>query len=165
MYAFTFALFNVGVRAALLANELAAQPPWDASARARDVRASDGQGGLFYLIHYTYGCDYARNGTHVRGAFGEWRFDKRTYAAKAPPRHLGAPPENVTNPHVRALISALNEATAAIPCWEAYRALGRVAECGGERADGVWAGVAERAAERRRRREADDKGDGSAAAG
>jgi hydroxyproline O-arabinosyltransferase len=162
MYAFAFALYNLGVRKTLLAPELAAQPPWDTEARAKQ-----GEGELFYMIHYTYGMDYARNGSHMRGSFGEWRFDKRTYAGKAPPRHLGAPPEAVANPHVRALVSAINEATEAIPCWEAYRALGRLAECGDERAKegSVWVGVEEAAEERRRRRRRAAAGESAAASG
>jgi hypothetical protein len=140
MYAFTIALYNLGVRRTVLSPELAAQPPWDA-----DERSRQGQGPPFFMIHYTYGCDYSLNGTLMRGQFGEWRFDKRTYAAKPPPRHLGDPPAGVSNFFVRSLVRAINEATEAIPCWEAYRALsGRLAECGDERATGVWAGVEER---------------------
>lgn len=140
MYAFTIALYNLGVRRTVLAPELAAQPPWDTTEKSRQ-----GSGPPFYMIHYTYGCDYGLNGTHMRGKFGEWRFDKRTYAAKPPPRHLGEPPRGIRNFHVRSLVGAINEATGAIPCWEAYRALGgKLAECGDERATGVWAGVEER---------------------
>jgi hydroxyproline O-arabinosyltransferase len=145
MYAFTIALYNLGVRRTVLAPELAAQPPWDTSERS----GRDGAGPPFFMTHYTYGCDYALNGTHMRGAFGEWRFDKRTYAAKPPPRNLGMPPRGMSNPLVRNLILNLNEATDAIPCWDAYRAIGGkfVSECGGgedQRAKGVWVGVEER---------------------
>jgi hypothetical protein len=162
MYAFAIALYNLGVRRTVLAPELAAQPPWDSSERAKA-----GTGPPFYMIHYTYGCDYALNGTHMRGAFGEWRFDKRTYAAKPPPRHLGVPPVAVgrSNPLVRILVEGVNEATEAIPCWDAYRALGGKMVgpegCGGEeRAKGVWVGVEEKRAANERARRKRKKKDG-----
>lgn len=49
------------------------------------------------------------------GKYGEWRFDKRSYAAKPPPRNLGEPPEGMKNELVRQLIHAINEATSKIP--------------------------------------------------
>lgn len=54
------------------------------------------------------------------GKFGRWRFDKRTYVAKPPPRHLGNPPKGMRNDMVRALVASINEASAAIPCWDEY---------------------------------------------
>lgn len=62
--------------------------------------------------------------TQLAGKFGRWRFDKRTYATRAPPRHLGPPPKGAKNDMVRALVSAINEATAAIPCWDEYARTG-----------------------------------------
>jgi hypothetical protein len=49
------------------------------------------------------------------GKYGEWRFDKRSYAGLPPPRNLGEPPEGMKNELVRHLIHAINEATAKIP--------------------------------------------------
>ncbi len=46
----------------------------------------------FYLLHFTYGMDYTKRGVFTPGKYGEWRFDKRTYATLPPPRHLGEPP-------------------------------------------------------------------------
>lgn len=64
------------------------------------------------------------------GKYGAWRFDKRTYADRPPPRHLGDPPKGMVNDMVRALISSINEATANIPCWDEYYATGaRPAAC------------------------------------
>ena len=52
----------------------------------------------YYLLHYTYGMDYnATTGEHMPGKYGEWRFDKRSYAQLPPPRHLDVPPDLVSN--------------------------------------------------------------------
>lgn len=56
----------------------------------------------------------------MSGKFGAWRFDKRTYMARPPPRHLGDPPVGMKNDMVRALIKSINEATSNIPCWDLY---------------------------------------------
>lgn len=64
------------------------------------------------------------------GKFGAWRFDKRTYVSRPPPRHLGAPPAGMKNDMVRALINCINEATVNIPCWDIYYKTGsRPATC------------------------------------
>jgi hypothetical protein len=51
----------------------------------------------FYLLHFTYGMDYTRKGVFTPGKYGEWRFDKRTYAQLPPPRHLSEPPRGMKN--------------------------------------------------------------------
>ena len=51
----------------------------------------------FYLLHFTYGMDYTRKGVFTPGKYGEWRFDKRTYAQLPPPRHLSEPPRGMRN--------------------------------------------------------------------
>ena len=51
----------------------------------------------FYLLHFTYGMDYTRKGKFTPGKYGEWRFDKRTYAQLPPPRHLSEPPRGMKN--------------------------------------------------------------------
>ena len=51
----------------------------------------------FYILHYTYGMDYTKDGEFTPGKYGEWRFDKRTYAMQPPPRHLGEPPPGMAN--------------------------------------------------------------------
>ena len=56
---------------------------------------------------------------------GDWRFNKRDYLVKPPPRHLPDPPAAVTNELVRTLISAINDATSNIPCWDEYAATGK----------------------------------------
>ncbi|CAI5957821.1 unnamed protein product, partial [Closterium sp. NIES-64] len=56
------------------------QPPWDT------------EPGDSYLIHYTYGCDFALNGTMTPGVVGPWHFDKRDFNT-APPRNLSLPPK------------------------------------------------------------------------
>ena len=108
----------------------------------------------YYLLHYTYGMDYTLEVQHSRsvtalaflrrgapssmrqqgmvctqgeftpGKYGEWRFDKRTYAQQPPPRHLGSPPDRMSNELVRHLVAAINEATDAIPGWDDYAKTG-----------------------------------------
>ena len=82
----------------------------------------------FYIMHYTYGMDYTKEGTFTPGKYGEWRFDKRTYAGLPPPRNLGEPPPGMTNELVRHLIMSINEASAHIPGWDDYAATGVAAQ-------------------------------------
>ena len=97
---------------------LMAQPPWDEDAAGT------------YLLHYTYSVDYALNGTATHGVEGEWRFDKRSYAARPPPRGLPPPPPAVAAaaPSALELIEMINEATEAIPGWDEYAETGVAAE-------------------------------------
>ena len=90
-----------------------AQPPYDEKLAP------------FYILHYTYGMDYTLEGVFTPGKYGEWRFDKRSYAGQPPPRKLGLPPAACPNELVRRLIEAINEATEAIPDWDGYAATGR----------------------------------------
>ncbi|EIE23811.1 hypothetical protein COCSUDRAFT_47447 [Coccomyxa subellipsoidea C-169] len=113
MYAFTIACYMEGLPTASLHIKMMAQPPWDTKLWP------------YYLLHYTYGMDYnATTGEHMPGKYGEWRFDKRSYAQVPPPRHLDAPPDLVSNELVRKLIDVINEATSAIPGWDDYAATG-----------------------------------------
>jgi len=122
MYAFTITLYKIGIRHVDLALHLQAQPPWDSALQISPSKP-------YYILHYTYGCDYNMNGEFTPGKYGYWRFDKRTYAQKPPPRHLGAPPKGVKNDMVRKLIDSINEATANIECWDQYYTTGKVAPC------------------------------------
>ncbi|CAI5506578.1 unnamed protein product [Closterium sp. Naga37s-1] len=81
------------------------QPPWDT------------EPGDSYLIHYTYGCDFALNGTMTPGVVGPWHFDKRDFNT-APPRNLSLPPKGAA-PSVFKLVSMINDATWSIPNWRA----------------------------------------------
>ncbi|PNH11871.1 hypothetical protein TSOC_001280, partial [Tetrabaena socialis] len=119
MYGFTIACWLSGIKHVDLFLHMMAQPPWD-----QDMKMANGK--PFYILHYTYGMDYKLSGEFTPGKFGEWRFDKRTYGSKPPPRHLGEPPKPMHNDLVRALINSINEATAALPCWEQYAESGRV---------------------------------------
>ena len=65
-----------------------------------------------------------RDGVFTPGKYGEWRFDKRTYASLPPPRNLGEPPPGMPNALVRHLVSAINEASSHIPGWDDYAATG-----------------------------------------
>ena len=107
----------------------------------------------YYLLHYTYGMDYTLEVSPLRGTsplmlkisargglrpdwvcgmqgeftpgkYGDWRFDKRTYAQLPPPRRLSSPPNGMSNELVRHLVDAINEATTAIPNWDDYAKTG-----------------------------------------
>ncbi|XP_009788649.1 hydroxyproline O-arabinosyltransferase 1 [Nicotiana tabacum] len=100
-YAVSSALHNVGN---ILHKEFMIQPPWDTEI------------GKAYIIHYTYGCDYDMKGKMTYGKIGEWRFDKRSYDNKWPPRNLSLPPPGVPG-SVVTLVKMVNEATANLPNW------------------------------------------------
>lgn len=119
MYGYTIAAYRVGLQHDLRP-QLTAQPPWDKSI------------GDFLSIHFTYGMDYALNGTFTPGKFGQWRFDKRTYQNGIPPRDLLAPPEKSDNELVKLLISCINEASANIETWETFDGKNRVVHKGAQ---------------------------------
>ena len=116
MYAFTLSAYKAGLRNIGLHLKMMSQPPFDTELAP------------YYLLHYTYGNDYTKEGVFTPGKYGEWRFDKRTYSANPPPRKLGEPPAGMTNELVRHLIHAINEATEAIPGWDVYEKTGKAEE-------------------------------------
>ena len=85
MYGFAISCFKAGVAPIDLHPKMMAQPPWDDKLEP------------YYLLHYTYGNDYTLDGTFTPGKIGAWRFDKRSYADKPPPRNLGPPPPGMKN--------------------------------------------------------------------
>ncbi|KAJ9530850.1 hypothetical protein QJQ45_028857 [Haematococcus lacustris] len=119
MYGYTIAAYLAGVRKTDLFLHMMAQPPWDTKMEMSPTKP-------FYILHYTYGMDYTKEGVFTPGKYGEWRFDKRTWGGKPITRNLGAPPAGMKNDLVRALIDAFNEATDAIPCWTEYAEAGGV---------------------------------------
>lgn len=48
--------------------------------------------------------------TRMSGKYGEWRFDKRTYAQLPPPRHLSEPPRGMKNALVGSLAASRSDA-------------------------------------------------------
>ncbi|KAL5985569.1 Hydroxyproline O-arabinosyltransferase 1 [Asimina triloba] len=90
----------------ILYKDFMIQPPWDLEV------------GKKFIIHYTYGCDYDMKGKSTYGKIGEWRFDKRSFQHKPPPRNLPLPPPGVPE-SVVTLVKMVNEATANIPDWDA----------------------------------------------
>ncbi|KAL6606085.1 hypothetical protein ACP70R_041738 [Stipagrostis hirtigluma subsp. patula] len=105
-YAVASALHGVG---SILRKDFMIQPPWDLEV------------GDAFIIHYTYGCDYDMKGKLTYGKIGEWRFDKRSFENKPPPRNLPLPPNGVPQ-SVVTLVKMVNEATANIPNWDSYAA-------------------------------------------
>ncbi|THU51431.1 hypothetical protein C4D60_Mb06t30980 [Musa balbisiana] len=103
-YAVASALNGVGN---ILHKDFMIQPPWDLEV------------GDKYIIHYTYGCDYNMKGELTYGKIGEWRFDKRSFGQKPPPRNLPLPPDGVPQ-SVVTLVKMVNEASANIPNWDIF---------------------------------------------
>ena len=103
-YGYTLASFKNGVKYDLHP-EFECQPPWD-----KDL--SD-----FYFLHFTYGNDYTLDGKFTPGKVGEWRFDKRSYTNRFPPKNLDLPPKGVPETVVT-LIEKINEASANSPYWQ-----------------------------------------------
>ncbi|KAG6783314.1 hypothetical protein POTOM_012760 [Populus tomentosa] len=90
----------------VLRKDFMLQPPWDLSTRK------------FFIIHYTYGCDYNLKGQLTYGKIGEWRFDKRSFLRGPPPKNIPLPPPGVPE-SVVTLVKMVNEATSNIPDWDA----------------------------------------------
>eukprot|EP00798_Chlamydomonas_sp_ICE-L_P012389 gene12389-15582_t len=97
----------------LFKDEAANKPPYDTSYEER-------YGFPFFIIHYTYGLDYAENGTMLPDKVGAWHFDKRALS-KPIDQNVSEPFPTVNASLTRHLIRAFNEATWAIPCWKEYR--------------------------------------------
>lgn len=102
MYGFAISCFIEGVGPIDLHLNMMSQPPWDEKLDP------------YYILHYTYGNDYTLEGVFTPGKYGAWRFDKRTYAAKPPPRNLGAPPAGMQNELV-SLMPLLVDVHASLP--------------------------------------------------
>ncbi len=85
MYGFAISCFKEEVGPVDLHLKMMSQPPWDEKMDP------------YYLLHYTYGNDYTLEGEFTPGKIGAWRFDKRSYSEKPPPRNLGAPPDGMKN--------------------------------------------------------------------
>jgi len=108
MYGFTLALSKLGIGPVDVHLKMMAQPPWDTEIEP------------YYIMHFTYGMDYTLDGVFTPGKYGQWRFDKRSYATRPIPRHMEPPPPGCKNHLVRKLIQMFNEATDNIPGWDTY---------------------------------------------
>ncbi|KAE9620842.1 hypothetical protein Lal_00019718 [Lupinus albus] len=104
MYAYAVASALHGV-SHILWKDFMLQPPWDLETTNK------------YILHYTYGCDYTLKGELTYGKIGEWRFDKRSYEQRPPPRNLSLPPPGVPE-SVVTLVKMVNEASANLPNWD-----------------------------------------------
>uniref|UniRef100_A0A0D9UZI8 Hydroxyproline O-arabinosyltransferase-like domain-containing protein n=1 Tax=Leersia perrieri TaxID=77586 RepID=A0A0D9UZI8_9ORYZ len=104
MYAYAVASALHGVQH-ILRKDFMIQPPFDTEL------------GNTFIIHYTYGCDYTLKGVLTYGKIGEWRFDKRSYQDRPPPRNHTLPPPGVPE-SVVTLVKMVNEASANLPGWD-----------------------------------------------
>ena len=103
MYGYTLAAYKLGISHDLRP-QLAAQPPWDKADRRLHL----------HPLHLRHGL---RLGRPNPGKIGAWRFDKRSYSHAYPPKKIPDPPKGMNNDLVRALVDAVNEASAALPDW------------------------------------------------
>ena len=103
MYGYSFAAWNSGIRHKLYPSFMA-QPPWDKHI------------GDFYILHYTYGCDYDEQGVFTPGKVGKWRFDKRRFSGRYPPKTYPPAPAKVPE-LTRKLVEIVMEAANALPDW------------------------------------------------
>ena len=90
-------------------NYMLAQPPFDA----------------YYLLHLTYALRYKSSGIvrctcDVAEELVVWKFDKKVYMDRPPPRAIADPPVFVNDQLVRLAVRMVNEATEGIPCWDDY---------------------------------------------
>ncbi|XP_006644046.3 hydroxyproline O-arabinosyltransferase RDN2-like, partial [Oryza brachyantha] len=104
MYAYAVASALHGVQH-ILRKDFMIQPPFDTKLENT------------FIIHFTYGCDYTLKGVLTYGKIGEWRFDKRSYQDRPPPRNLTLPPPGVPE-SVVTLVKMVNEASANLPGWD-----------------------------------------------
>lgn len=104
MYAYAVASALHGVHH-ILRKDFMIQPPFDTKLQNT------------FIIHFTYGCDYSLKGELTYGKVGEWRFDKRSFPDRPPPRNLTLPPPGVPE-SVVTLVKMVNEASANLPRWD-----------------------------------------------
>ncbi|KAK3163466.1 hypothetical protein QOZ80_1AG0004110 [Eleusine coracana subsp. coracana] len=104
MYGYAVASALHGVQH-ILRKDFMIQPPFDTKLQNT------------FIIHFTYGNDYSLKGELTYGKIGEWRFDKRSYDEKPPPRNLTLPPPGVPE-SVVTLVKMVNEASANLPRWD-----------------------------------------------
>lgn len=122
MYAFALAVYMTGIHNVTTVQNMMSQPPWDTEL---NITASK----PFFILHYTYGMDYTLEGKFTPGKYGEWRFDKRSYASLPPKKPLSQPPQGMDNDLVRLMIQMFNQAMEDIPCWDEYSTTGRKTSC------------------------------------
>lgn len=124
MYGYSLASYEVGQHKGMaIVDSFLAHPPFDKTELNYESKP-------FYLLHLTYPIRFNSTGglTEDKNAT-VWLFDKRDYGSRAPPRNLAQPPGNVDCALCRLIITMLNEATDAIPCWDQYVETGKVTTC------------------------------------
>jgi len=118
MYAFAFSASLVGDKPIkfTLRPDFMLQPPWDTTEYVKGCTPPQEppcKERKAYIIHYTYGMDYDREGKFTPGKIGTgWRFDKRQYMGGYPPKALPMPMPsvNATNPLVYKFMGMMKEA-------------------------------------------------------
>jgi hypothetical protein len=117
MWAYSIASAQVGVVHETIKHFML-QPPYDKSMNVDGKEA--------YIVHYTYGDDYDKNGRFTPGVNqgaddlkneGGWHFDKRDFTNRAPRKgELTLPPANAGEA-IRRTIEIILEAMDALPNW------------------------------------------------
>jgi len=109
MWAYAIASAQANVQHSLH-TEFMAQPPYDQE--FQDAKSKKD----FLILHYTYGQDFDLSGRFMPGKIGKWRFDKRQFMSKYPPRNYPMPPKSTPRMVVK-LVEMVNEATANMSWW------------------------------------------------
>ena len=117
MWAYSIASAQVGVTHETMKHFML-QPPYDKSMSVDGKEA--------YIVHYTYGADFDKNGRFTPGVNqgaerlkneGGWHFDKRDFTNRAPRKgELTLPPANAGEA-IRRTIEIIVEAMDALPNW------------------------------------------------
>ena len=107
MWAYSIASAQVGVTYELHP-EMMLQPPWDDSFQVKGKEA--------YIIHYTYGQDFAKSGVATPGKIGEWHFDKRDFTGIPPKEKIPMPPKDA-HEVIQKMMTIINEGITELPHW------------------------------------------------
>jgi hypothetical protein len=107
MWAYSIASAQVGVTYELHP-EMMLQPPWDGSFKIKGKDA--------YIIHYTYGQDFARSGEATPGKIGEWHFDKRDFTGFPPKTPFPMPPKDA-HEVIQKMMTIINDGITELPHW------------------------------------------------
>jgi len=115
MYGYSLATYKLNQHIGMKVwDNMLAHPPFD----KKEVTPA---GDPFYILHLTYPLRYnSTGGMTEKEEDTVWKFDKRSYMEKPPPKNLPDPPVNVDNDLARIIIRMVNEATNNIPCWDLY---------------------------------------------
>ena len=90
--------------------------PRDPATASREVWSPEVYGKDAYIIHYTYGQDFARSGEATPGKIGEWHFDKRDFTGFPPKTPFPMPPKDA-HEVIQKMMTIINDGITELPHW------------------------------------------------